>query len=102
MSESATTEPDADEVAQAAAQVPGVARLHAGRYGEVATYLPGRRVQGVQVGSERISVHVVGRLGSSLPDLGDKVRAAVTPVACGLPVDVVIEEVVGDDGSDDR
>lgn len=96
------TGPDADEVAQAATQVPGVARLHSGRYGEVATYLPGRRVNGVQVGDDRIAVHVVGRLGASLGELGDSVRAAVTPVAHGLPVDVVIEEVVGDDGPDDQ
>lgn len=91
------TAPDADEVARAAEGVPGVVGLHAGPYGEVATYLAGRRVQGVQLSENRVSVHVIGRWGTPLHKLGDNVRAAVEPVAQGQPVDVVIEEVVGDD-----
>ncbi|MFD4183444.1 hypothetical protein ACFWPB_20405, partial [Rhodococcus sp. NPDC058514] len=40
------TEP-ADLIADAVLAVPGVAGLHGGMFGEVATYLPGRRVLGV-------------------------------------------------------
>lgn len=36
----------ADSVAAAALSVPGVSRLHGGSFGEVATYLAGRQVEG--------------------------------------------------------
>ncbi|WP_205739614.1 hypothetical protein [Georgenia sp. SYP-B2076] len=49
----------ADAVAAAVLAVPGVARLHAGAFGEVATYLPGRRVPGVRIGPGGVEVHVV-------------------------------------------
>ena len=49
----------ADEIAAVALAVPDVTRLHAGRFGEVATYLPGRRVTGVKIGDDLIEVHVV-------------------------------------------
>ena len=42
------TEP-ADVVAAAVRSVPGVAGLHAGMFGEVGTYLPGRRVAGIRI-----------------------------------------------------
>ena len=37
----------ADRVAAAVIAVPGVAFLHGGVFGEIGTYLPGRRVSGV-------------------------------------------------------
>lgn len=86
-------EPDADRIAAAAAGQPGVARLHGGRFGEVATYLPGRSVAGIQVGEQRVAVHVVARYGSSVPDVATGVRAAAAPYAAGFPIDVVIEDI---------
>jgi hypothetical protein len=72
-------------------------------FGEAATYLPGRRVVGVQVGERRISVHIVARPGL-LTAVADGVRGVVTPLAQGLPVDVVVEDIAldSDDGNDDE
>ena len=41
-----------DRVAAAVRAVPGVHDLHGGAFGEVAAYLPGRRVPGLRVGSD--------------------------------------------------
>ena len=48
----------ADVVAAAVRAVPGVADLHAGMFGEVGTYLPGRRVSGVRLGEADTDIHV--------------------------------------------
>ena len=41
--------PDVDAIARAVTDVEGVADLHGGVLGEVATYLPGRRVPGIRL-----------------------------------------------------
>jgi hypothetical protein len=86
--------PDADLIAAAALRQPAVVGLHGGRYGEVATYLPGRRVTGVQVEGGRVAVHLIVRFGPPLHPVAAAVRLAVAPLANGLPVDVVIEDVL--------
>ncbi|MGL5861474.1 MAG: hypothetical protein ACRCY9_09490, partial [Phycicoccus sp.] len=48
----------ADRVAEAVLAVPGVAGLHGGTFGEVATYLPGRRVIGIRLNDVAAEVHV--------------------------------------------
>ena len=83
----------ADRVAAAVLGVNGVADLHTGAFGEVATHLPGRRVAGVQIRSDRCAVHVVLYWGSPVLATADRVRAAVTPLV-GTRVDVTIEDVV--------
>jgi uncharacterized alkaline shock family protein YloU len=84
---------DADEVARRVAGCRSVARLSTGRFGEVATYLPGRRVPGVRTSDARIEVHVVARWGVTVADLATEVRRAVTAVAQGMPVDVHVDDV---------
>lgn len=88
----ATTEV-ADLVAAAALAVPGVAGLHTGAFGEVATYLPGRRVNGVRVREDLVEVHVCVVHGISVLDTARAIRAAVAPVV-DTPVLVAIEDVV--------
>ena len=83
----------ADRVAAAVLAVPGVAGLHAGAFGQVATYLPGRRVVGVQVRANACSVHVVTEWGSPVLATADLVRAVVEPLV-GTTVDVTVEDVV--------
>ncbi|GAB6899361.1 hypothetical protein [Kineosporia succinea] len=80
--------------------VPGVAGLHPGPGpGEIATYLPGRRVLGIQVRPEVTRVHVVLLASAPILATADAVRAA----AAGVPgigstrVDVVVEDVVVED-----
>lgn len=90
-------EPDrADVVAAAVLAVDGVAALHGGMFGEVGTYLPGRRVAGVALSDAGAQVHVAVRYGSRVPAVADAVRAAVGPLVTGS-VDVVIEDIVVED-----
>lgn len=82
----------ADEVALLVLAVPGVVRLHAGRFGEVATYLPGRRVTGVKLGDRGAEVHVVVAAGAPIRQTAQRIHAAVAPLVAG-PVHVYIEDV---------
>ncbi|GAA0291955.1 hypothetical protein [Kineococcus aurantiacus] len=82
----------ADEVAARVVTVPGVEGLHPGRFGEVATYLPGRRVQGLRLDGQRLEVHVVLRFGVDIATTAQRIRAAVAPVVTA-PVDVFVEDL---------
>jgi len=83
----------ADGVAAAARAVAGVADLHAGAFGEVATHLPGRRVEGVQIRADHCAVHVVLYWDAPVLQTADRVRAAVMPLVA-TRVDVTIEDVI--------
>jgi hypothetical protein len=82
---------DADRIAAAVMALPQVAGLHSGRFGEIATLLPGRRVPGVRIRPGEITVGVTGRYPVSVAELGDGVRAAVGPV--GRPVNVRVGDL---------
>jgi uncharacterized alkaline shock family protein YloU len=86
-------DPDADAIAAAALACSGVAGLHGGPLNDVAAYLPGRTVRGVRLAQGWVEVHVVGRYGTNLPAVAEEVRAAVTPAAGGLPVEVHIDDL---------
>jgi len=86
-------EPDAEYIATAVLSVAAVAGLHGGAFGEVATYLPGRRVTGVRVTDDGVWVHVVGRYPVPVAVTVAAVRAAVAPHASGLPVHVTVEDL---------
>lgn len=90
-----------EEVAQVVRSVPGVHALHGGAFGEIATYLPGRRVAGLRVGDDvepwEIHVSVVWEpdLARPLGEIAQAVRDAVAPLAGpSTQVDVVVEDVV--------
>lgn len=68
---------DPDAIARAALSCAGVIRLSGGFAGEVATYLPGRRVVGVRLSGDHVEIHIVAGLDRPLPDVGERVRAAV-------------------------
>lgn len=84
---------EAERIAAAVAGVPGVAGLHGGMFGEVGTYLPGRRVVGVRIGTERVDVHVSITLDTPVRPTADAIQQAVATLTT-LPVDVTIEDVV--------
>ncbi|MFY0406968.1 Asp23/Gls24 family envelope stress response protein [Solicola sp. PLA-1-18] len=92
--EDAAPEPTdpADVVAQAVLATPGVADLHGGVLGEVATYLPGRRVNGVRLHDDGADIHVVVAWGSSVRETADAVRTSVRAHVDG-PVHVTVEDV---------
>ncbi|MFP5071874.1 hypothetical protein ACLFMI_19700 [Pseudonocardia nantongensis] len=88
---------DADRVAAAVLGCPGVAALHGGPFGEIATYLPGRRVAGIRVHPDdtagtitAVEVHVIGRFPASVVEIARQVRSALHPVVGAAPVDVVV------------
>lgn len=82
----------AQQVAAAALAVPGVTGLHAGVFGEVATYLPGGRVSGVRMSDGSGEVHIVVDVNHDLRAVADEVVTAASQVA-GVPVSVVVEDI---------
>ncbi|MEP6854803.1 MAG: Asp23/Gls24 family envelope stress response protein [Pedococcus sp.] len=83
----------ADLVAAAVLSVPGVAGLHTGSFGEVATYLPGRRVNGVRLREDATEVHVTLVYGTPVLETAEMIRSAVTPLVT-TPVEVSVEDIV--------
>lgn len=83
----------ADLVAAAVLAVPFVAGLHGGRFGEVATYLPGRRITGVRLGAGTLDLHVTARYPATVEQIDVSVRAAVSAL---LPTPTVVSIVVED------
>jgi len=86
-------EDQADRVAAAVRAVAGVAGLHTGAFGEVATHLRGRRVEGVQIRADHCAVHVVLYWGVPVLEAAERVRSTVSPLV-GTRVDVTIEDVI--------
>lgn len=83
-----------DRIVAAVLACPAVAGLHGGRYGEITTYLPGRRAIGVTVSPAEVVVGVVGRYPTGIGELAAQVRAAVTPHAGGRRITVSVEDLV--------
>lgn len=83
---------DVDRIAETVLSTPGVASLHAGAFGEVGTYLPGRRVAGIRQGDDGTHVHVVLHWDAEVLKVGDAVRDAVESLTQG-PVHVVVEDI---------
>jgi hypothetical protein len=83
----------ADRIAQIVLAVPGVAALHAGMFGEVGTYLPGRRVAGVRVGADAIDVHVSLVFDAPVRATAAAIRRTLQALTA-LPVNVTVEDVV--------
>ena len=84
----------ADVIAAAARSVPGVADLHTGAFGEAATYLPGRRVNGVQIRDDVTEVHLTLTWGAPVLPTADEVRRVVSALVT-TRVDITVEDVVG-------
>ena len=82
----------AEVVAAAVLAVPGVVGLHGGRFGELGTYLPGRRVVGVRIDDEGTEVHVVVSDRVPVPHTAAQVQRAVSAVA-PMPVRVHVEDI---------
>ncbi|MFB1296286.1 Asp23/Gls24 family envelope stress response protein [Mycobacterium sp. pW049] len=73
--------------------VPGVADLHSGMFGEIATHLAGRKVAGVRIGDDAIDVHITAWTGTPVRDTAAAVRAAVVAEFPDFAVDVTVEAV---------
>ena len=84
---------DVDAVAAAVQGCTGVAALDGGPFGQVASYLPGRKVTGVVVGDGRVTVQVRSRWGVPAPDLAALIAAVLAPLTGHRSVDVVIADI---------
>lgn len=84
---------DVDAVAAAVQACPGVSGLDAGRFGEVASYLPGRRVQGVAVRKDSVTAQVRTRWAVPAADLLSQITAVLTPLTGGRRVELVVADI---------
>ena len=83
----------AESIAAATAGVPGVAGLSGGKFGQVATYAPNRKIDGVRFAGADVEVHVVAEWVASLPQLADDVRTALMPLTAGRSVSVFVDDL---------
>lgn len=91
----------AEDILARVREVPGVADMHGGAYGEASLLYPGARVRGLRIdtdddGNERLEAHIVADLDAtgSLGDLASRVRDAAAARAGDRPVDVIIADAV--------
>jgi hypothetical protein len=84
---------DVDAVAATVLGCAGVAGLDGGRFGEMASYLPGRTVEGVVVSDGRVKVQIRTRWAVPVPELAALIRTILMPVTGHRPVDVVIADI---------
>lgn len=81
-----------DRLAAAVLATEGVAALHPGIFEEVATYLPGRRVQGIRVTDDGCEIHVVLDWAAPMWETASAVRRAAARLVEGA-VDVTVADV---------
>lgn len=86
----------ADRIAIAVLSSPTVAGLDSGRFGEISTYLPGRRVAGVRIHPDEVTIGVIGRYPATIAEIDIAVRAAVGAVDRPVHVTVLDIAVPGD------
>ncbi len=84
---------DVEAVSAAVQGCAGVSGLDSGRFGEVASYLPGRQVPGVIVRRQSVLIRVRARWGLQVADLLSQITAAVTPITRGRRVQVVVGDI---------
>jgi hypothetical protein len=96
----------AERIAAVVASHPSVVRLHGGVFGDVVTYLPGRRLTGVRVGegAEPVELGVVLLLDRPIPEVVRALRNEVSRMCGGAAVDVTVADVAlpGETGPTDR
>lgn len=82
----------ADTVASITLSVAGVSALHPGEFGEIATYLPGRRVVGIRIDADVCEIHISVEYPSDVHAVARGVRDAVGPHV-SVPIVVTVEDV---------
>ena len=84
---------DIDAVAAAVRGCAGVSGLDGGQFGEVASYLPGRKVEGIVVSGGRVRVQIRSQWAVPAPELGALIKTVLLPLTGHRPVDVVIADI---------
>ncbi|MFC4112383.1 Asp23/Gls24 family envelope stress response protein [Nonomuraea zeae] len=91
--EPGTATSEAQAIADRVLACAGVAGLSGGRFGTVATYLPGERLLGVSVSGAAIEIAIVATLDRPLPETAAEVRRTVLGLAGDRRVDVRIDDI---------
>jgi hypothetical protein len=84
---------DVDAVAAAVRSCPAVSDLFAGRLDEIGSYLPGRRVPGVVVDAQSLTLHVRCRWGIPAATVLDQVAGAVRNLRHGHQLRLVLADI---------
>ena len=84
---------DVDAVAAAVAACPGVSGLFGGRGEAIASYLPGRRVLGVEVSGGTVNVTVRSRWDTTAPALLTEITSAVSPILQGERLRIIVADI---------
>ena len=87
---------DVDAVAAAVQACPAVSGLYGGRGDAIASYLPGRRVAGIEVVDGEPVVHVRSRWGIPARELLGQVAVALRPVIGSRHFEVVVADIDGE------
>ena len=85
-----------ERVAVAVDAHPAVAGLFGGTYGDVSTYLPGRRLVGVRIDGDGgpVAVGVVLNLDQPIPEAVSSLRRLVSDMCGGATVDITVGDVI--------
>jgi hypothetical protein len=84
---------DVDAIVVALSKVPGVRGVGTAQPGAAATYLPGRRVQGVRVEDDRITVEVCVAWDTSAAKLEASAHKALKRLTADRAVHLVITDI---------
>ncbi len=84
---------DVDAVAAAVRSCVDVIDLDGGPFDTVASYLPGRRVAGIRIGADGVTVQIRSRWGVPIPQVGHQVRAAVSSLVPGRGLEIVVSDI---------
>ncbi|GIF62697.1 hypothetical protein Ais01nite_07320 [Asanoa ishikariensis] len=84
---------DIDKLAAAAEDCPAVDALVEGPPAMAATYLPRRRVTGIRIEDDVVTIQVRLRWESTVGQLARQVWSAVRPLAGGHRVDIVVADI---------
>ncbi len=84
---------DLDALAAEVRDCHGVSGLDGGPYHEVATYLPGRTIDGVSVVGGRVQIQIRSRWGAEAPVLAALIKLTLAPLVGSRPVDVTIADI---------
>jgi hypothetical protein len=88
---------DVDDIAAAVLRCSGVAGLGSGTIGELATYLPGRRVPGIRVTPERVELEICAVWGSPAALIASQIWEALSTVVTDRPVEILITDIAPPD-----
>jgi len=84
---------DVGALAAAVRACHGVEDLDRGPLGSVATYLPGRQLAGIRIGSDRVTLQVKGTWGVPVHELATQIRQAAAPFVGNRTVDIVVADL---------